>query len=541
MNRRGVALIMEGVSTNKPTSSPRGCQWPAETAIFCWRGTPTPPSSCIAPSRKAVKRNSLYADMDITTQKQGLPDFYHQAHSLAIGAGLIHFMICLGLGMANGTWPLALMVGVPTLALPWCLARTYPMAPLSRVVMGISFMVFTGLIVQQAKGDMEAHFSFFLMLSFLVVYCDWRPILAAYVTIATHHFLFTLLQPMGMGLLVWNDNRGPWGHFLVHGAVGGIQAAVLCYLAVRMQKLVFGSLAVADIAQRVAAGRIELDHRAATQGSEMMQAMQAMQQRLAQMLSQIAGSAEILGTAVQEIANGSADLSARTETSASRSQQVASELSEYVGSSRASLETTRRAGDISENAGQSAEQAREVVDRVVSTMGDIEASSRRISEITSVIDGIAFQTNILALNAAVEAARAGDQGRGFAVVAGEVRTLAQRSAVAAKEIRSLITDATERVSTGSVLVRDAGQAMCAVVASVTEVRELIHTVATAAQRDWPRLESLGGSVADIDASMQQNAAFVEQLSATMQSLHEQEERLRASISAFELSEHAQTA
>jgi methyl-accepting chemotaxis protein len=220
---------------------------------------------------------------------------------------------------------------------------------------------------------------------------------------------------------------------------------------------------------------------------------------------------------------------------------VAFELSEYVGSSRTSLETTRKAGDISETAGQSAEQAREVVDRVVSTMGEIEASSRRISEITSVIDGIAFQTNILALNAAVEAARAGDQGRGFAVVASEVRTLAQRSAVAAKEIRSLINDATERVSTGSTLVRDAGAAMCAVVSSVTEVRELIHAVATSAQQDWPRLESLGSSVADIDASMQQNAAFVEQLSATMHSLHEQEERLRASIAAFELSGHESAA
>ncbi|MEY4766355.1 MAG: hypothetical protein RI907_3028 [Pseudomonadota bacterium] len=470
-------------------------------------------------------------------QKQGLPEFYHQAHTLAIGAGALHLLLCLALGVANGTWPLALMVGVPTLALPWWLARTYPLATASRVVMGIAFMVFTGLIVQQTKGDMEAHFSFFLMLSFLVVYCDWRPVVAAYLTIAVHHFVFTLMQPMGMGLLVWNDTRGPWGHFLVHGAVGGVQAAVLSYLAIRMQRLVFGSLKVADIAQRVAAGRIELDSRAAAEGGEMMQAMHAMQERLAQMLRQIAGSAEILGTAVQEIASGSADLSVRTETSASRSQRVASELSEYVGSSRASLETARKAGDISETAGESAEQAREVVDRVVSTMGEIEASSRRISEITSVIDGIAFQTNILALNAAVEAARAGDQGRGFAVVAGEVRTLAQRSAVAAKEIRSLITDATERVSTGSHQVRDAGQAMLAVVNAVSEVRELIHAVATAAQRDQPRLESLGSSVADIDASMQQNAAFVEQLSATMQSLHEQEERLRASISAFELRSH----
>ncbi len=478
--------------------------------------------------------------MTAATATHGWSDFYRQAHHLTLGAGLLHLGICLALGVANGTWPLALLVGVPTLLLPWWLARAYPAAVLSRVVMGIAFMVFTGLIVQQAHGDMEAHFSFFVMMSILVIYCDWRPLLAAYLTIAAHHFVFTLMQPMGFGLEVWNDSRGPWGHFLVHGAVGGVQATALAYLAAQMRRLVSGSMKVADIAQQVAQGRIDLEQSSATsQASDMMRAMDAMQRRLAQMLRQIGSSAEILGNAVQEIAHGSADLSARTETSASRSQRVASELSEYVGSSRASLDTARRAGDISETAGQSAEQARDVVDRVVHTMGEIEASSRRISEITSVIDGIAFQTNILALNAAVEAARAGDQGRGFAVVAGEVRTLAQRSAVAAKEIRGLITDATERVSNGSTLVRDAGEAMSAVVSSVSEVRALIHDVATAAQRDWPRLESLGGSVAEIDAAMQQNAAFVEQLSATMQSLHEQEERLRASISAFELSEHAQ--
>ena len=257
-----------------------------------------------------------------------------------------------------------------------------------------------------------------------------------------------------------------------------------------------------------------------------------MRERLNAMLNNMRHTAETLGGAVDEIAHGTQDLSARTESDATRTQVVSTEILAFLESSRVSLESTVAAGQASDGVRQSAEQAGVAVGRVVETMQAIEQSSRKISEIIGTIDGIAFQTNILALNAAVEAARAGEQGRGFAVVASEVRVLAQRSAAAAREIRTLIAASSERVATGTTQVNDAGTTMSHVVASVRSVGDLIQEAAMRAKDERPRIEQLAVSLHDLDTSMQQNAAFVEQLSATTIALRDQEQALRNSISTF---------
>jgi methyl-accepting chemotaxis protein len=435
--------------------------------------------------------------------------------------------------MVTDTTTLALLVGVPAIAVPWWLSRIAPTAFVSRCAMAISFMIFTGLIVQQAHGDMEAHFSFFVMMSVLLIYCDWRTVVVAYVTIATHHLVFTILQPMGLGAIIWGDSRGAWGHFLLHGLVGAFQAVALSYLAISMHRLVFGSFQVSAMALRISSGDLASQATPAQlKRDEMLQSMESMRGRLQTMLGGVSVTAETLGVAVDEIADGAKDLSGRTENHAARTQRVASDVAEFLESSLKSLATTVETGRASESVRQSAEQAGVAVGRVVDTMHAIEQSAIKISEIIGTIDSIAFQTNILALNAAVEAARAGDHGRGFAVVASEVRALAQRTASAAKEIKTLIVDSTERVAVGSKLVKDAGTTMAEVVASVRTVGELVSETVTQVKDDRPRLEQLDSALREIDESMQQNAAFVEQLTATTLSLRDQERSLRSTINAF---------
>lgn len=287
------------------------------------------------------------------------------------------------------------------------------------------------------------------------------------------------------------------------------------------------------MATRISAGDLTPSVLASnTMKDDMLIAINEMRERLKAMLGNMNHTAEMLGSAVDEIAHGTQDLSARTETDATRTQVISTEVSAFLQSSQISLESTIAAGQASDGVRESAEQAGVAVSRVIETMQAIEQSSRKISEIIGTIDGIAFQTNILALNAAVEAARAGEQGRGFAVVASEVRVLAQRSAAAAREIRTLIAASSERVATGTTQVNDAGATMSRVVASVRSVGDLIQEAAIRAKDERPRIEQLATSLHDLDTSMQQNAAFVEQLSATTIALRDQEQALRNSISMF---------
>jgi methyl-accepting chemotaxis protein len=459
--------------------------------------------------------------------------FYRRAHRMALICGGFHLLICLVFGVATDTLMLALLVGVPALAVPWWVSRVAPAALVSRLTMAASYMVFTGLIVQQTRGDMEAHFSFFVMMSCLLVYCDWRAVVAAFGVIALHHLVFTVLQPLGVGAIVWGDLRGPWGHFLVHGAVGGVQAAALSYIAVTMHRLVFGSFQVVAMTDRISSGDLAV-HAAPAEfkRDDMLASVEQMRDRLATMLGGMKATAENLGVAVDEIAQGTQDLSGRTEANAARTQELSSDVSAFLESSRRSLESTAEAGRASEGVRQSAEQAGVAVQRVVDTMDAIQRSANKISEIIGTIDSIAFQTNILALNAAVEAARAGEQGRGFAVVASEVRVLAQRSASAAKEIRGLIKESADSVAAGSRQVNDAGATMAQVVASVRTVGALVQESVTRVTADQPRLEQLDVALREIDGSMQQNASFVEQLTATTTALRDQEQSLRHSISRF---------
>lgn len=291
-----------------------------------------------------------------------------------------------------------------------------------------------------------------------------------------------------------------------------------------------------EIANAVAAGDLSMDIRTdANDTKSLLAALRRMQQTLEGMIGNIQQAGTTIRTASAEITAGNADLSARTESQAGNIEEIASAMEELTATVKTNVEHAVEASAMSEAASAVAERGGCAVEQAVSTMGDIHRSAQKIADIISVIDGIAFQTNILALNAAVEAARAGEQGRGFAVVAAEVRHLAQRSASAAKEIKELIQESVARVEAGRIVIHDAGITMREIVASVRNVSGIMSSITTASQEQHTGIEEINRAIVQMDAMTQQNAAMVEEASAAAVSLQQQAQALAHSLSVFRLS------
>ena len=290
------------------------------------------------------------------------------------------------------------------------------------------------------------------------------------------------------------------------------------------------------LAERIAGGDLSQSG-SVTRSDEfgdLLRSLYAMSDALGRMVHQVRQSTDSIAIASAEIATGNHDLSARTEQTSSNLQQTAAAMEEFTSTIQQSAGSAQQASSLAASATGVARRGGEVVTQVVSTMEDINHSSKKIADIIGVIDGIAFQTNILALNAAVEAARAGEQGRGFAVVASEVRSLAQRSAEAAKEIKQLITASVDKVEAGSRLVSDAGTTMTDIVQSVQRVTDMIGEITAASSEQSAGVQQVNQAIGNLDQMTQQNAALVEQSAAAAQSLREQADHLAQVVSRFKV-------
>jgi methyl-accepting chemotaxis protein len=298
-----------------------------------------------------------------------------------------------------------------------------------------------------------------------------------------------------------------------------------------------------DLAEKVAGGDLtqHIDASGKDETGALLRALRHMNDGLVAIVAQVRSGTDTIATASAEISAGNMDLSSRTEQQAGSLGTTASTVEELTGTVRQNADNARQASQLSIAASEIATQGGAVVDQVVQTMGAINDSSKKIVDIISVIDGIAFQTNILALNAAVEAARAGEQGRGFAVVAGEVRTLAQRSAAAAKEIKQLIVDSVSKVEDGTKLVDQAGMTMSEVVDSIRKVSDIVAEIASASGEQSTGIEQVNKAIADMDSSTQHNAALVEESAAAATALRDQADKLAEVVALFHIDPNTMTA
>ncbi|SNT25314.1 methyl-accepting chemotaxis protein [Noviherbaspirillum humi] len=290
------------------------------------------------------------------------------------------------------------------------------------------------------------------------------------------------------------------------------------------------------VARKVADGDLRADIAVTSKDEtgQLMEALRDMNLSLMRIVAEVRGGTEAITTATAEISSGTMDLSSRTEQQASSLEETASSMEELTSTVKQNADNARQANTLAVSASEVATRGGTVVSQVVQTMGSINDASKKIVDIISVIDGIAFQTNILALNAAVEAARAGEQGRGFAVVAGEVRSLAQRSAAAAKEIKALIDDSVEKVETGSKLVGEAGSTMDEVVSSVRRVTDIMAEIMAASEEQSAGIEQVNHAITQMDQVTQQNAALVEQAAAAADAMREQAGHLTHAVGVFKL-------
>jgi methyl-accepting chemotaxis protein len=443
------------------------------------------------------------------------------------------FALALILSEMHDTLGWALAVGIPAAAIPTLLMLTAGGARVTRMTTSLALIVMCALHIHQGGGRDELHFGLFVSLAFLLCYRDWTVIVAAAGLTALHHLSFNYLQELGYGVRCLTEPG--LGLVLVHAGYVVAETIVLCYLARMLQREALRSaeLRVSVATLQTGNGAIDLRAQLPAQ-SDSGRALQGVVALLEQALASVQRSVRNTGRASHQIAEGNAELSQRTERQAASIRATVASMAELTDTVLRNAEHARQADALAGSASDVATRGGQVVTQVVERMEAIDASSRRIADIIAVIDGIAFQTNILALNAAVEAARAGEQGRGFAVVASEVRSLAQRSAGAAREIKALIDESVAQVSAGSTLAQQAGRTMDEVVGSVHKVSSIIGEISGASREQAREIAAISEAVQAMDDDTRDSAAMVRDAATAAGALKVEATRLAEVVAVFHL-------
>jgi methyl-accepting chemotaxis protein len=450
------------------------------------------------------------------------------------------FVMSLALSGLHDTLTWALVIGLPAVLIPTALILASGGSRLTRLVVAAALMVFSALHIHQAAGMTELHFGIFVLLAVLLCYRDWSVILVAALVIAVHHLSFNYLQQWGYGVLCFTEPG--LGKVILHAAYVVAESAALIYIAIALQREAFQS---AELKVNVGmmtgqeSGIIDLRSNHIASTSESSAVLQGIVAILNEAVARVRSGIDTITVASREIATGIVNLSERTQQQAGSLSAATDAMLHMTATVKQNVERAKEANRMALDSSAIATKGGEVVSRVVLTMESISASSRKISDITSVVDSIAFQTNILALNAAVEAARAGEQGRGFAVVATEVRHLAQRSAAAAKDISRLINESVISVDAGSKLAREAGDTMTDIVTSIRKVNAIMTDISSASQEQSRGIEQVNLAIGEMDQVTQHNTALVEEAATASETLQAQAANLVQVVGAFQLGETPQ--
>jgi methyl-accepting chemotaxis protein len=461
------------------------------------------------------------------------PQSAFASHDRVILSGIaLTFLGTLAYTVQYGGLALALAVGVVLLGASVVVAMSSKAGTMSQALLPVFGMAMVGLLIHTSRGHNEAHFSVFAFMAVLVVYRKALPILSGAVAIAVHHLSFNYMQAWGWGPICFTE---PGFLKVVEHATYVIgESGALLFLAHRADQDFKTAEQLSVVVSHIlgADGSVNLHVPRIDSPAPATKALCDVLKHIDDSIGKVRHAAGTIRVASAEITQGNQALSSRTEHAASSLQQTAAAVEEIAGTIRASNDNARQANDLAVSASKVASEGGTAVGRVVETMTGIQHSSRKITDIIGVIDGIAFQTNILALNAAVEAARAGEQGRGFAVVAGEVRSLAQRSAEAAKEIKQLITSSVEQVETGSNLVGSTGQTIGEIVTQVQQVTELVSLITHSSSEQSDGIGQINIAISHLDHDTQANAALVQATAVSVHSLSEMADELTRAVAVF---------
>lgn len=461
-----------------------------------------------------------------------LRKLYVKADRLLLAVVWALFLVSCALATRYFTWDVVAWVGLPLAVLATAMVRFRPGALATRLFLAACLMTFASLQIHQERGVLELHFGVFVLMSFLLAYRDWRPIVCAAAVIAVEHLAMNYLQLAGFGVYCFTEPA--LSTVMVHAAYVVIQAGLLIFIAVHMKTDAQSGqeLALLGAALSRQQGKFDLRLPAVNlvgPGSRTFKnTLDAIHVAMCEMTSSI----ERMATASSNIATENRDLSQQIGTQAKTLEATTAAMEQIAHKVKQSAELTTTADELARETSSVAQRSGHVVRQVADNMDGIDTAVRRMGDMIATIEGIAFQTNILALNAAVEAARAGNHGRGFSVVAEEVRKLAQRCAVAARETKAMIVDSLQRVELGSSLVTSAGDTIQHVVSHVERVAKLIEHISSTSVAQNEDVESFSQGIREMETLLQRDVVHVQGVASASVDLNEEAQSLRQAMSIF---------